>query len=249
MTQSTLQSRQSEQGFTLVELAIVMIIIGLLIGGILKGQELIENSRVSATVAQAKAIESGISGFRDKYAGLPGDIATPNTRLPNCAAAICSNAGNGDGFIQTATANNPGAAGGESDNAFVQLGVSGFIGGIDPAVAAVGAGSHPQMPITGGFWNIGYSNGVVAATGQIAQLTLAGHYIVSTAGSGAVGASTVLKPVQAANIDRKIDNGNAVSGTVVALGTAGGANTNCANAGAYNEQFDTAVCGVYIKVQ
>ena len=40
MTQSTLQSRQSERGFTLVELAIVMIIIGLLIGGILKGQEL-----------------------------------------------------------------------------------------------------------------------------------------------------------------------------------------------------------------
>ncbi len=93
MTQSTLQSRQSERGFTLVELAIVMIIIGLLIGGILKGQELINNARVSSTAAQAKAIESGISTFRDKYAGLPGDLANPLVRLPVVAGGTAAAGG------------------------------------------------------------------------------------------------------------------------------------------------------------
>ncbi len=47
----------NQSGFTLVELAIVMIIIGLLIGGILKGQELVSNARVTSTVAQIKGID------------------------------------------------------------------------------------------------------------------------------------------------------------------------------------------------
>jgi prepilin-type N-terminal cleavage/methylation domain-containing protein len=50
----------SQAGFTLVELAIVMIIIGLLIAGVLKGQELIANARVTSTVAQVKAIDAAI---------------------------------------------------------------------------------------------------------------------------------------------------------------------------------------------
>ena len=98
MTHSTQQIRQTEGVFTLVELAIVMIIIGLLIGGILKGQELINNARVSSTVSQTKAIETGISAFRDKYAAVPGDITNPTARIPSCVG-LCATAGNGDGLI------------------------------------------------------------------------------------------------------------------------------------------------------
>ena len=67
----------SQAGFTLVELAIVMIIIGLLIAGVLKGQELIGNARVTSTVAQIKAIDAATSTFKDTYAALPGDMTTP----------------------------------------------------------------------------------------------------------------------------------------------------------------------------
>jgi prepilin-type N-terminal cleavage/methylation domain-containing protein len=96
---NTQKNMRSQAGFTLVELAIVMIIIGLLIAGVLKGQQLIGNAKVTAQVAQFKAIDAATSTFKDMYAALPGDILTPTTRLPNCAAAPCNVTGGGDGNI------------------------------------------------------------------------------------------------------------------------------------------------------
>src|SRR5450631_879960 len=90
---------RSQAGFTLVELAIVMIIIGLLIAGVLKGQQLIGNAKVTAQVAQIKAIDAATSTFKDMYAALPGDISNAITRLPNCAAAPCGVNGGGDGNV------------------------------------------------------------------------------------------------------------------------------------------------------
>ncbi len=75
-----------QSGFTLVELAIVMTIIGLLIGGILKGQELLENARATSTIAQVKSFDAAISAFRDIYDGLPGDLKDADKRIPGCSA-------------------------------------------------------------------------------------------------------------------------------------------------------------------
>ncbi|HMD55271.1 MAG TPA: prepilin-type N-terminal cleavage/methylation domain-containing protein, partial [Phycisphaerae bacterium] len=98
----TQKNMRAQAGFTLVELAIVMIIIGLLIAGVLKGQALIANAQVTSTVAQVKAIEAATTTFKDTYNALPGDLGpagVPALRLPNCAAAPCSTAGNGDGQL------------------------------------------------------------------------------------------------------------------------------------------------------
>ncbi|MCD8566562.1 MAG: prepilin-type N-terminal cleavage/methylation domain-containing protein [Alphaproteobacteria bacterium] len=62
----------SQKGFTLVELAIVMIIIGLLIGGILKGQELIANAQITNAVTQIKGMDGAVATFRETYNAFPG---------------------------------------------------------------------------------------------------------------------------------------------------------------------------------
>lgn len=265
MTLSAIQARPSEKGFTLVELAIVMIIIGLLIGGILKGQELINNARVSSTVAQAKAVESGISAFRDKYASFPGDIATPSTRLPDCATAgtLCVAAAAigtlGNGVIEnTGPALDPGLAVGgttESGLAFIHLGAAGMIGGVQPATVGVGAGaSNPVTPL-GGAWTLGSSTGT--ATGVVLPAGIvAGVYIETTPAIGAAVPATsaqIMTPIQAANIDRKLDDGQPNAGIVRAVGLAAGGAGACTSTntaiGVYNEAVGGSVCGILAKVQ
>ena len=68
-----LRLRNNQKGFTLVEIAIVMVIIGLLIGGILKGQEMINNAKVKRVVKQADEMRAAVMTFYDKYGQYPGD--------------------------------------------------------------------------------------------------------------------------------------------------------------------------------
>lgn len=87
---------QNHEGFTLVEISIVMIIIGLLIGGTFGGMKLIENMQVNKTVQDLKAIESAALTFKDTYGRLPGDMPNTAARLPNCTVAPCATGGNGN---------------------------------------------------------------------------------------------------------------------------------------------------------
>lgn len=89
-------SIDNTRGFTLVEISIVMIIIGLLIGGTFGGMKLIENMQVNKTAQDLKAIESAALTFRDTYGRLPGDMPNSAARLPNCTVAPCATGGNGD---------------------------------------------------------------------------------------------------------------------------------------------------------
>ena len=65
--------KKNQSGFTLVEIAIVMVIIGLLIGGVLKGQAMIQNAKVKRVVKQADEMRAMIMAFYDKYGVYPGD--------------------------------------------------------------------------------------------------------------------------------------------------------------------------------
>lgn len=68
-----LRLRNNQKGFTLVEIAIVMVIIGLLIGGVLKGQEMINNAKIKRVIKQADEMRAAVMTFYDKYGQYPGD--------------------------------------------------------------------------------------------------------------------------------------------------------------------------------
>jgi len=81
MNTSIKKIREDQKGFTLVELAVVMIIIGLLIGGILKGQELITNARITSTIGEMEGISAAYNDFRNQFNAVPGDLSAANAAL------------------------------------------------------------------------------------------------------------------------------------------------------------------------
>lgn len=89
----------SHKGFTLVEIAIVMIIIGLLVGGIFGGVRLLDNARVLRTINDLKSAESAALTFKTSYGRPPGDVRNPSLRLQNCTTPPCSNSGNGNSIV------------------------------------------------------------------------------------------------------------------------------------------------------
>ena len=91
--------RSQQSGFTLVEIAIVLVIIGLLLGGILKGQELINSAKVKNLANDFRVIPTYIYAYQDKFKALPGDDPAADTHLPTGAI---SDKGNGNGVIDGA---------------------------------------------------------------------------------------------------------------------------------------------------
>jgi prepilin-type N-terminal cleavage/methylation domain-containing protein len=96
------------QGFTLVEIAIVLVIIGLLLGGILKGQEMITQAKIKNVIADFSGISAAYHGYVDRYKRIPGDDpcagGTPNpqicgTNQPRWTGAALSTSA-GDGIVQ-----------------------------------------------------------------------------------------------------------------------------------------------------
>ena len=79
--------KRQQSGFTLVEIAIVLVIIGLLLGGILKGQELINSAKVKNLANDFRVIPTYIYAFQDKYRSIPGDDALVTTHISGATLA------------------------------------------------------------------------------------------------------------------------------------------------------------------
>ncbi|MCB9979158.1 MAG: prepilin-type N-terminal cleavage/methylation domain-containing protein [Rhodospirillales bacterium] len=253
-----IQARDGERGFTLVELAIVLIIIGLLIGGILKGQELIANAQIKSVVSQMKGFDAAVTTFKDSYGALPGDILNASNRLPNCAAATTcgANPGNGNGFIDSPAAGLgtlPGTAGAGSEGfiMWIQLSAADIVSGIQDdgtAVPKFADNGLPKASLGGGYW-AGYTQtGAALALSENINMRT-GHYFVLNGSAATVAAATGgLEPLQAERIDRTLDDGNPSTGTVRASGAGNCTNGNGATA-LYSNVPGNGPCGLYVRFQ
>ncbi len=86
---------QKQGGFTLIEIAIVLVIIGLILGGVLKGQEMITNAKLKRVVNDFNGVAAAIFSYQDRYSAIPGDDNRANARW---SATNVTN-GNGGGTL------------------------------------------------------------------------------------------------------------------------------------------------------
>ncbi|HBN14090.1 MAG: prepilin-type cleavage/methylation domain-containing protein [Gammaproteobacteria bacterium] len=210
---------KAQGGFTLIEIAIVLVIIGLLIGGVLQGQQLIENSRVRAAVNDIQGVPAAAYSYQDRYGRYPGDdgnLTTLQARGGQWAViTAASTAPNGvlDGAI--ATTFNPTA---EVLGFWQHLRASGFIPG-DPSTT--GAAALPQNPF-GGLIGVNSSaiQGMPAGSVKLCMNNVPGSAAIA--------------------LDTQLDDGAGASGTFRA--NAAATPNATAMTGAYDQDTLYTVC-------
>ena len=205
-------SNKNQDGFTLVEISIVMIIIGLLIGGTFGGMKLIENMQVNKAVQDLKAFESSALTFKDTFGRLPGDIVNPSVRLPNCTTAPCSTTGNGNRNFDVGVWNEAVAATQERFTFWHHLQAADLLtAGVKNTTDLNFGEGQPEAP-TGGGYRISAHNGPFhLATSHL----YAGAMVLLGASDSALivgGTQFVSNCNQMSSIDRKIDDGLAYNG-------------------------------------
>lgn len=128
MQQRQLFSPRTQVGFTLVEISVVLVIIGLLLGGVLKGGEIIENTKVKSVYNSYRELMAAVTSHQDRYGALPGDDGQATTRgFSNTPVAVVN--GTGDGYIDGGTRYCTATSGGENCQALYQMRQAGFISG------------------------------------------------------------------------------------------------------------------------
>ncbi len=184
--------RSKQSGFTLVEIAIVLVIIGLLLGGVLKGQELINSAKVKNMIGDFRTTSTFVYAYQDKFRALPGDdrnvVANVNGTL---ATTVGQTVGNGriEGNWNSATTTD------ESYLFWQHVRLAGLATG----TTAVGALDYPARNADGG--NLGIT-GTTPIPGWLGT-----NFVCSSGIQGRI----------ARQIDTTMDDGHTGTGTVRVL--------------------------------
>ncbi|MDX2082557.1 MAG: prepilin-type N-terminal cleavage/methylation domain-containing protein [Rickettsiales bacterium] len=267
----TFSSKKS--AFSLIELSIVLIIIGLLIAGVTGGASLIKNSELRAAISEARGYQVAVNGFFSQFNSLPGDYP----RQIGTSQSAGPTTGNGDNSrIEYFAADEVGGGNSESVAAWSQLIQSGTIDPnivltySDVANAQSPGVNMPSSKIKSSGWHFDYRNGVGVAgdytntTNTEAGIVSFQNVVVLTGSTTAVtdtastlvngttnAASASLFGTDAVSIDTKVDDGKANTGKVRGLnpGNTTGCYTAAGSAADYIITTTTSkVCALTFKV-
>jgi prepilin-type N-terminal cleavage/methylation domain-containing protein len=207
----------ASSGFTLVELSIVLVIIGLIVGGVLAGQSLVQAAKVTRVVSEFKKYQAAINMFRDKYDAWPGD-------MPN-ATSYWSNTVNGNGDNVVAF-----FGGVETLRAWQQLSLAEMVEGKYTGVYdSVLPWWKPKLNLAPSAMESGvfHIRGDRALEGSTATFN---HLLFSASISAAFAEEAILIPSDAFNIDTKMDDGIPTTGKIRTLDLSGCRASNTAYA-------------------
>lgn len=221
-----LQAMPSQKGFTLVEMSIVLIIIGLLVGGILKGQELIRNAQSKSLISQIDAYRAANNAFVDKYGQYPGDLSRASLLLPLKQDGTSLQV-DGDGNGRIAGLGNDD----ESLEYWQHLNAADLIGGITGVDPVPGIGI-PIGRLQGSAWN---TLNASTESGELCDIcTLVGNYWrLGSPDAAALSTQALVPADEAYLLDIKIDDGRPGSGLVQAGDGGGAPQGACINNGDY----------------
>jgi prepilin-type N-terminal cleavage/methylation domain-containing protein len=245
------------RGFTLVELSIVLVIIGLLIGGILGGQELIRSSELNSITSDITKFKVGVNAFKLKYNGFPGDMTNATAYWGTDASGCPSGGGigtcngDGDGRVSYGWQNGNYT---ELFRFWQQLALSGILPGNFTGVAGSGGGSHfvadqnaPSSKMNGGV----YSNFFGASPTSTSSVVGMGGFFDGDYGNFiSIGQATTtghpwssfLIPADAMAIDTKVDDGRPGMGKVFSTNSLSCATTAVSSTAAYAVSLSSVAC-------
>ena len=241
-------ARPTQFGFSLVELSIVLVILGLLTGGILGGQALIRAAELRAVPTEHARWMTATQTFRDKYFALPGDMtnatrfwgraASATDCVTNSGGAVTSPSagtcdGNGNGAIERAIA--PGLFG-ENFLFWQHLARAALVEGTFSGQTGPGSGfdaifgiNVPRSRLQSAGWTVHTHHVTVHPGGTTIYTYVYGNMLLFGAPtSNTVPRSPILRPDEAWNIDVKIDDGRPAYGKILAVnGSAWGSADSC----------------------
>jgi prepilin-type N-terminal cleavage/methylation domain-containing protein len=219
----------AKQAFSLVELSIVLVILGLLVGGVLSGQSLIRAAELRGISSDFQRYQSAAHSFRDRYMAVPGDMANATafwSQAANCSgdsnqtviAGTCN--GDGDGDVNKVN--------GASRNAEIfqfwkQLALARLVEGTYSGIAGSGSSYHaipgsnvPRGRISNAGWAAG-TNRSYAGDATVYKFEYGSHFVFGLATADHVSRGPALKPEEAWSIDTKLDDGKPAQGNIIAM--------------------------------
>jgi prepilin-type N-terminal cleavage/methylation domain-containing protein len=205
------------QAFSLVELSIVLVILGLLVGGVLSGQSLIRAAEIRSVMTDYSRFATASQTFRDKYFAMPGD-------MPNATKfwSATTSDGNGNGIMDPSAA--PSAAG-EMFMAWQHLARAGLIEGSYTGIAGTVSLSDPNLginvpasKISNAGWNYGSVDNSTAGSPYVFNYNMRNWLLLGSEDDNIWLDGPILKDEEAWNIDIKMDDGKPAMGRVMAAG-------------------------------